>query len=236
MITKSSFLKLSEIPITDKIKVLNPKVSDVLDDENSYYATTSLLTSTPFALIVQLDDKGIDYENVSEFELFTMIIKGLSQKDLHLIIKGVEPENLQICKNEESDEIVLYDKVNDVLIDRFVSDEICRVLRKICGFKKDTGSAANKAAKKYIIDRKRRKLKRNALKPQDSVLEKMVISLVNNKDFPYDYDGALNLSLFQFNSSVSQIPKLKNYEQVMNGLYAGTVDSKHINLQDINWI
>lgn len=236
MTNKKSLLKLDKIPITDQIYVVNPSVSTVLDDERGYYQRASLLTSTPYGMRVQLDDKGIDCDKVSEFELFTWIIKGWTTEDLINILDGVNPEKLEFYTRGENHEPVLYDPESHVMIDAQISALIADTLRKINGFTKVVGHVGAEASRAYLMEVERDRLEREAKKPYKPFLEELVIAMVNNRDFPYDYDGALAQSLFRFNASVPQIQKLKIYEQTMAGLYAGTIDGKRIDMKEINWI
>lgn len=232
----ASLLKLSEIPITDKIIVKNPTVSEVLEDELKYYSTCTLLTSTPYEMMVQLDDIGIDYETITDFDLFVRGFCNSTKNDLNLILPNINPQNFQLIQNEQTQEFAIYDNVNDIFIDKKISEEIQNYIRKINNFKKNISHAGNKAAKKYLLEKNRRKLKKLQRQKVNPILENAVISMVNNRDFPYGYDSALDLTLFRFNSSIMQVQKLKNFESTISGIYAGTVDSKKIDMKQLSWL
>ena len=87
-----------------------------------------------------------------------------------------------------------------------------------------------------MIERNRRKKQRLAKKPYKSFLENMIISLVNTEEFPYNYETVMGLSVYKLNASWRQIQKKKHWEQTMNGVYFGTVDTSKINLEKINWL
>lgn len=234
--TNKSLLKLSRVPITDKITVINPTVSDVLDDEQSYYTRATLITSTPFSLMVQLDDWGINSDTIDDFQLFGLLIKMFDKDSLSMLIEGIEPQNLVYAVDDAGKDVILRDEINGLDINRAVADEICSTIRKINGIEKKSGKSGNAGARAYLLEKERKKIKRRQKKPYDPFLEKAVIAMVNNRDFPYDYAGALNLNMFSFMASVPQVQKLKLYEQTMSGIYNGTLDSKKINMQQIKWI
>lgn len=233
---KQSLLLADRYIVNDRIAVINPVVGDVLRDEREYYANVSLLCATPYSLMGFLWKQGIDYESISEFDLFCMLMVSMKDKDLSLVFDGISAQALQPIVHSETEQMLLYDQQNDIAIDQSTANDMVTALRKINGFQKDTGHAGNAAGKEYLLDKAIRKIERDKRKPYKPHLESLVISLVNNRDFPYDYDGALNLSLYRLNSSVPQIQRLKNFEQTMSGVYAGTVNAKSIDLNKISWL
>ena len=86
----------------------------------------------------------------------------------------------------------------------------------------------NEQAREFRIKLERKKQKRNAHKPYEPYLEKMVVALVNRPEFKYDYEQAQHLSIYQFNQSFEQINRNINFDNTMIGVYAGTVDTSRI--------
>ena len=82
MENKKSLLKLSSIDIVPKLSVRIPTVGEILEDEDSYYNITSSLTASPFQYMVQLDDMGIDYTTITDYELFMMLFPMYAKSDL----------------------------------------------------------------------------------------------------------------------------------------------------------
>ena len=63
-----SLLKVSSIEITPKLSVRIPTVGEILEDEKSYYTLINSLTATPFQYMVQLDDMGIDFTTMNDYQ------------------------------------------------------------------------------------------------------------------------------------------------------------------------
>lgn len=74
MENKKSLLKLSSVDIPDtKLSIRIPTVGEILDDEFTYYSIISSLTATPYQYMVQLDDMGVDFTTITDYQLFVML-------------------------------------------------------------------------------------------------------------------------------------------------------------------
>ena len=60
--------------------------------------------------------------------------------------------------------------------------------------------------------------------------------MVNTEQFKYNYETVLDLSIYQFNESVSQIVRKVHYDNMMIGAYTGHIDMKSVNKDDLNWL
>ncbi len=114
---------------------------------------------------------------------------------------------------------------------------IADIIRKINLIEKVSYKPGNESAKKYLLEKERKKLKRNTKKQYEPYLEKLVISLVNTSEFPYDYDSCMDLSIYRFNQSFKQIQHKIAFDNTMIGVYAGTVDTSKLGNKDaLTWI
>ena len=131
----------------------------------------------------------------------------------------------------------IYSNKNNIVIDEYVYNKLADTIRKINLFDKVNSKPGNEHMKKYLLEKERKKLKRNAKKPKEAYLEKLVVALVNNSDFPYNYESCMNLSIYNFNQSFKQIQHKITFDNTMLGIYSGTVDtSKMINKDALSWI
>ena len=87
-----------------------------------------------------------------------------------------------------------------------------------------------------MLEKARKKMKRRQNRAEDSQLESLIIAMVNTEQFKYDFEGTLELSIYQFNESVRQIIKKVDYDNRMYGIYAGTVSAKDLSPDDLNWL
>lgn len=224
-----------DYPVGGGINVRIPTVGEILNDEEGYYGLVSSITAMPIDMCVQLDDAGIDFTTINEYELFLMMFEGYKGMDTENVFPGLDLSGFRIAKNDQNGQYVMVDSVNDIVIDRAVYDKTATLLRKIHGYEKDNRTAGNDDGKKYFIERQRKKQKKRS-RNRESQLEPLIVAMVNTEQFKYDYDSVLGLSIYQFNESVRQIIKKVDYGNRMFGVYSGTISAKDIKKDDLNWL
>ena len=231
-----NLLYKKQYPINDSISIVIPSVGQILDNEDGYYGLVSILTATPVDLMVQLDDAGIDFTSINEYELFLLMFDGLKSQNTSLVFGDLDLSKFKMAVNEQNGNIVLFDEEHDITIDRAIHSQIAGVLRKIHHLEKNRRKPANIEAKEYMLKRARDKMKRHRNRKEASQLESLIIAMVNTEQYKYDFEGTRELSIYQFNESVRQIIKKVDYDNRMYGVYAGTVNVKDLSQDDLNWL
>jgi len=222
--------------INDYIKIVIPTVGEVVDDEDNYYSLVSVLTAMPIDMMVQLDDAGIDFTSINEYELFLLTFEGIKAQDTHLIFGDLDLKNFKIAVSEQNGLPLLVDESSGIVIDRAIHGRIADTLRVIHHMKKNTRKPANTEAQKYLIERARKKMRRKKNKAEGSYLESLIIAMVNAEQYKYNFEETRDLSIYQFNESVRQIIKKVDYDNRMHGIYAGTISVKDCSQGDLNWL
>lgn len=207
-----------------------------MSDEEGYYALVQILTAMPIDLMCQLDDYGIDFTTIDDYELFLLLFPGICSQNTNMIFGDLDLKQFKLATNEKNGTTVLYNSKDDIVIDRAIHDKIADILRTIHHLEKDTRKPGNKEAQKYMIDRAKKKLKRERDKVRTSQLEPLIISMVNTEQYKYNFATTRDLSIYQFNESVRQIINKVDYDNRMHGVYAGTVSIKDLSQDDLNWI
>lgn len=237
MENKKSLLNLSAIDIIPNLTLRIPTVGEILNDEFAYYNIVSSLTAAPFQYMVQLDDMGIDYTKITEYDLFKMLFPSYAHSDLSILFGDLATSDFSIYVNSQNNTQVIYSPQNNIAIDEFVYNDLADTIRKINLIEKINHKPGNESARKYLLEKERKKQRRNAKKKQEPYLEKMVIALVNTDEFPYDYDSCMDLSIYRFNQSLKQIQHKIGFDKTMIGVYAGTVDTSKMSNKDmLTWI
>ena len=231
-----NLLYKKQYPINDSISIVIPSVGQILDNEDGYYGLVSILTATPVDLMVQLDDAGIDFTSINEYELFLLMFDGLKSQNTSLVFGDLDLSKFKMAVNEQNGNIVLIDEEHDITIDRVIHSQIAGVLRKIHHLEKNRRKPANIEAKEYMLKRARDKMKRHRNRKEASQLESLIIAMVNTEQYKYDFEGTRELSIYQFNESVRQVIKKVDYDNRMYGVYAGTVNVKDLSQDDLNWL
>lgn len=231
-----SLLYAKEYRINEHIIVSIPTVGEILSCEDGYYNLVSAFTASPIDMMVQLDDAGVDFTEINDFELFILLFQSIRQEDTSLILGNTDLSGFKPTKRNENGLWVLEDSKSGAIIDPLIHANIAAVLRRIHNLKKNTRKPGNKEAKEYMIERERKKLERRRNKERDSELESLIIAMVNTEQYKYDFETTKELSIYQFNESVRQIIKKVEYDNRMHGLYSGTISSKDMSQDDLNWL
>lgn len=222
--------------INDFISIVIPTVGEIIDNEDAYYSLVSILTAMPIDLLVQLDDAGIDFTSINEYELFLLMFTGLKSQDTSLIFGDLDLSKFKIAVNEQNGNTVLIDEEHDIKIDRAIHGQIAGALRKIHHLEKNRRKPANDEAKQFMLKRARDKMKRRKNRKEGSQLESLIVAMVNTEQYKYDFEGTRNLSIYQFNESVRQVIKKVDYDNRMYGVYTGTINAKELSQDDLNWL
>lgn len=231
-----NLLYRTDYAINDKIHIVIPTVGDILDHEDDYYGLISILTAMPIDLMVQLDDVGIDFTTINEYELFIILFNGIKTQDTHLVFGDLDLSKFQIASNEQNGQIVLVDKENDIVIDRAIQGKIAAALRKIHHLEKNLRKPGNEEAKKFMLKRAREKQRRMRNRTTTSQLESLIVAMVNTEQYKYGFEGTRELSIYQFNESVRQVIKKIDYDNRMYGVYSGTINAKELSKDDLTWL
>lgn len=232
----ASKLYRKSIEIAKGISIHVPSVGQIIDNEDEYYQAACMIVATPYDMMVQLDDAHIDFTQIDDFELFILLFENLKAMNTSLIFNDLDLSGMKPEIFEGTGEVILKDDEKDITIDRIVHASICENIREMLHMEKNKKTAGNEEARKYLIDRERRRQKRAKGKRKDSQLDPYIVALVNTEQFPYNYETVLNISIYQFYASLNQIAHKIKFDNTMIGYYAGTIKFDDLSPADRTWI
>lgn len=222
--------------INNTLNIHIPSVGEILEDEDNYYSLVSVLTAMPIDMMVQLDDAGIDFTSINEYELFLLMFPGIKAQDTSLIFGDLDLSKFNMAVSKQNGNVLLVDDENDIKIDRAIHSQIASVLRLVHHLEKNRRKPANTEAKEFILKRARDKMRRKKNRIESSQLESLIIAMVNTEQYKYDFERTKELSIYQFNESVRQVIKKVDYDNRMYGVYTGTINAKELSQDDLNWL
>lgn len=225
----------SEYAVNDYVRVMIPKVGEILDCEDEYFGTVSMFTAMPIDMMVQLDDIGIDFSEISEWDLFRLLFPSLQERDTSMVLGNLDLKEFRPAVNNQNGLGIFWNERTGAVIDRAIHGQIAAALRKIHHIEKDRRRPANGEAKQYMIRRAREKMRRKK-RASHSQLEELIVALVNTEQYGYGFEETRELTIYQFNESVRQVVRKVNYDNMMHGVYAGTVNAKDLSQDDLNWL
>lgn len=232
----TNLLYKSEVVINDFVTIKIPTVGEILEAEDEYYSLVSMLTSMPIDLMVFLDDLGIDFSTINDYDLFIILFHIMRQTDTKLVFGDLDLSKFEYAVDEATGQAVYIDTRTDRKFDRALQINIAETLRKIHHMEKNIKKPGNEEARKYMIERARKKMKRNRRKKHDSQLEGLIVAMVNTEQYKYDFAGTQELTIYQFNECVRQIVHKIDYSNKMFGVYSGALSAKNLSQDELNWL
>lgn len=251
MATKFSLLGRKEYKLTEHLIVHIPTVAEIrntIDDEMEYYSLVSNFIKTPCDLIVELDDIHLDWTQVDEYDLFLMLFKGilmdkhLNKKYWNMIFPYINIDELVLLQKQNG--TVVVNRNNDLIINKSIYLQLSDLLRQIINVEKNMEyyKVPEIETRKYIIKRQRLKRerelereKRNG-KKSSSILDGVILLLVNNCNFKYNFQTVGEITLYDLYACLRQIYSDREIDGLMSGFWAGNVDLNKIDNSKLNRI
>lgn len=232
-----------DVIINDYITIHQPSIDEITDyGANEYYDMVYTLCSVGADLKWQLDDMGVDYTKVSDFELFYSVLARRFAKDRTSILFGdvIDFSQMEVRFNTNLQENVLvqfFDNGDYLQIDKFVYTSIVSVLRKIHRIKRNDEVPANEITRQILIEDARDEYEQNKNKPNKPFLLNLISSMVNSDGFKRDDVTVFDMKIYAFMDSVARIGKIKNAELLLQSGYSGFgIDLKKLNKEETNWL
>lgn len=231
--------------INDKICIYIPTIGEIRgscdDDESVYYRLINPFVVTSTNYMIELDKVGVNFETISDWQLFGMLHSNLNDKNLYLLF-GIDI----ICNfemyyvDETKSNFYIYDKNSDIKITEDVYEKISNILCKINNIIKEHRKFSNDFSRKHAIERLIKTSKRineQNKNKSNSFLDKYITPMVCTTDFPYNYETVLDVTLHDFMASVKQIKKKYMVDNYHIGIYTGNIDihKSKISQKDLDW-
>lgn len=221
--------------INEHLTIFQPTIGDIVQfGERNYFSMVHTLCAIPSDMKSQLDDIGIDYEQISDFELFMMLVPTLKLDQTSILFGDVDFSMLRPYRNPQNDEIVLADRNTGLIIDTLIYERIVNYLRKVHNLKKKVEYAANKYTKKILIEEDRNNILMNKNKPYQSFLVPLVSSVKVRMGYTKDY--VRKMGIVEFFDDIGRLQIINNADALLRGMYGGMIDTKKINKNDLNWM
>ena len=195
------------------ITVNHPTIGQVCAfDEEKYYQMLSILIAVPQDFRVLLWDEGTDCDEISEFDLFIKFYKAFDPNETSIFFGN-------------------YDL-------RFSHHQIIDFLRKINRIEKRIKRCGNEYTKRRMveIDRQNIEITKSKKNEFESIIVPQLSALVNSAGFKYDYKTCMDLPLYAFFDASNRIQRIKYFDALLHGIYAGTVDSSKVSKDELNWM
>lgn len=231
------------------LTVRHPKISDVLElGESFVFSAINIFTLKPSDLMVELYDSGMDYRKVKPYDVFILLCgETLSRTEDGSVTWNVDS---QISKqigwltgvndfvlSASGEDLFLISPSTGLKIDIGVYTQIRKYFMDMNGrTEAEQYNPGNDTTMKFLVEQERKKRAREAKRGPQSFLAPQISSLVwvSGRSFEDIY----KLYLYQFFDGLLRISKIKSYDNVCFGYYAGNIDTSSFNKikESLNWM
>ena len=177
--------------VSDHIVIHQPTLSEICDyGERNYYNMIYQLTSTPQSMKSKLWDIGIDYTEITPYQLFyNFLYKIYPQEQTSIIFGDLDLTNFQVMQRKDDKSIALCQYIDNdlVIIDEFTYNMIVDYLRAVHNIEKDERMPANESTKMILIEDDRDAIEINQRKEYHSQLKNLISSMINCEGFKYNH-------------------------------------------------
>lgn len=227
----------SPYKVNEYLTINSPTVGEIVEyGERDYYAMIHMFTCIPSDMKSQLFDMGIDYEELSDFNLFIMLTKNFKKEQTKILFNDFDFSELKIQQDKISGKVRLYNPVNEQIIDELAYLKIVNYLRKMHNIKPKIEKAANKTTKKILIQLDRDKIKKAKNQPYTSQLKGLISAMMRYPGFKYKSNELKECTLYEFMDTVQGSQIYVNSTSLLQGSYSGMVDTSKINKKEFNWM
>ena len=241
--------------VTNKICIKVPTIGEILKfGDTKFYNMLNLFCANPTSLRLQLWKGGIDWNKISDFQLFAqVIVHYFTPKDTYLLFGDLNfswftyiHDNEKDCDllryiPQDDDGNIQYSGINDnsIIIDELVYKKIIKYLCIMFNLHFKNEFAKNKATKEAMIWEDEMNFnvaeeKRKKENYSKSFLLPLVSAMVNHPGFKYKTNELKDIGIVQFMDSVKRLQIYENATALLSGMYSGFIDiSKDTKLQKL---
>ena len=222
-----------------EIKIIQPTIGDILYfGERNFYSMLHIFIANTTSYRLQLWNMGVDWNKISDYELFCMLIKSLDVESTKVLFGELDFTlfDLYSKKEDNTEVITLYNKEQQVEIDENTYKCIAEYLRLMFNIYPKVEKAKNKATKEAMIWEDEMNLANSKNESYKSTLLPLVSSCVNHPGFKYKLEDLKDMGIVQFMDSVQRLQIYESTTALMKGMYSGMIDTKGLDKNALNFM
>ena len=225
-----------DFKVNDYIRIHIPRVGEIVDyGEKEYYQMIYSLTAIPSDMKSMLADSGIDYEEISDFELFFMLTRSLDTEKTKILFYNVDLSKMQLFK-DENNKFVMYDVDNDIKLDELSYLRLVKCLRVLHSITPKVEKAANKTTKKILIQLDRERVQKQKDTNYESTLKPLISAMMRYPGFKYKTSELMDCTIYELMDTVIGAQIYVSSTALLQGSYSGMCDTSKINKKEFNWL
>lgn len=243
--------------LNDQITIYQPMVGQIIEfgDENQYgekefYSTVNIFVSNPTSYRLQLWKMKIDWNKISDFELFAMLIAGIHPDVQKILFKDADIKSLKpysMKKPLEDGEVgedgknykevmVLYNPETELMIDENTYMKLANYMRVMFNIFPKVEKAKGKTTKEWIIQEEEDKLLMAKKDNNPSMLLPLISSCINHPGFKYKADELDHVGIVEFMDAVQRLQVYENTRALLSSASSGFADLSRVPKEEFNFM
>ena len=230
--------------VNDAISIYEVTIQEIVDfGEEHFFACIAPFVSNPTTYRLQLWDMGIDWCELSDFDLFCMLAPTLQPEITCILFGRYDFTNLQLMMRKDTEERVLYDPITDTVVDNATYIIMREYIRMMMNQYPRREFTRGKQTKLALIDEDRinirnaeRKRRIEGGRKVESYLFSLISTMLITPGFKYKKNELREVNIAEFMISVEKFQVFKATESLLRGMYSGFLDTSKIDTQkELNW-
>lgn len=228
-------LRGKDFQLTEQIVIRQPTLGEIADfGEQRFMNMLSPFVCSPFDMIAQLDMIGIDFTTVTEYELFCLLVGGMSQSETSILFGETDFAKYKIVETAGGNRQLMYGKsVISEPIYHIMSNYLCKMNNLAQPKYKKVG---NEFTKQKLIEYAYTDLRNAKRKKYKSSLTAMVSAATNHPFFKYGINEVWEIKAYAFFDAIKRINIIENSQYLRTAIYSGNIDVSKIDKKDLDWL
>lgn len=227
------------LEVSGGINLHIPTIREIMDyGENKFWSFVSFICANSTSLRLMLWQNGIDWCEVSDFQLFRMLLPNFTKDYTSIVFGDLDLTAFVVVETEEG--IVLINKENPLIqIKEDTYSEMVLALRTMFDYFPEEETNVSKSLKESIIMDEEGKIRlaqinKKKKKRKSSSLLPLVSFLVNYAGFKYSKKEVLDMTIFEFMDSIRRIQNTESTIALIRGMYSGMIDTSKIDKKEFD--
>lgn len=261
MTTTSSEISLLQLyfgdpyQVSDKILVYQPTIGGILEydkkfGESEFWSMLNVFIGNTTSYRLLLWDMGIDWNEISDFQLFSLLIKTLKVENTEILFGDLDLSSFdayikQIPNEDKSDnkeelepkqEMILWNPELDIEITEDIYKNIALYIRTMFNIFPKVEKAKGKTTKKWIIEEDRMNLTNAKKEDTTSTFLPLIESCCCHAGFKYKKNELREVGIYEFMRSVQRLQVYESTTALLKGMYSGFIDTKGIDKEEFDFM
>ena len=241
--------------VSDKIQVLQPTIGGILEydkkfGESEFWSMLNVFIGNTTSYRLLLWDMGIDWNEISDFQLFSLLIKTLKVENTEILFGDLDlssfdaymkqiPSKEKFDDKEESEpkqEMILWNPELDIEINEDIYNNIAPYIRTMFNIFPKVEKAKGKTTKKWIIEEDRMNLANAKKEDTTSTFLPLIESCCCHPGFKYKKNELREVGIYEFMRDVQRLQVYESTTALLKGMYSGFIDTKGIDKEEFDFM